>query len=189
LCSQQQQQQRAAASVTSAAESNDVGNDVALRGSNGTSDIQLLVERMHAAAFLDNYLQWLRDAHGNDVTLQLMSSGLESWERCCAIDATDNSKLALIRHASRLLATLVQDKGGTLSTLSTDDSLQIFKEWHRSMKTTSKEALQRLQKVRGTFPFLQALHLYIVAIVIGLLGHNVRTTVCLVLCMLVCVDA
>jgi hypothetical protein len=106
LCShQRQQQEQAAASVTTATTAKDVVSEVAARGSNGTSDISLLVERMHAAACLDNYMTWLRGAHDTDVTLRLMSSGLESWERYYA---SDNSNLALISHASRLLTSLIE---------------------------------------------------------------------------------
>jgi hypothetical protein len=91
-----------------------VVSDVAARGSNGTN-IALLVERMHAAACLDNFLKWLRGAHGTEVTLQLMNSGLESWERYC--HDTDNSKLALVRHLSRLLSALVEERRVTLLAL------------------------------------------------------------------------
>jgi hypothetical protein len=187
LCSQQrQQQQQAAASVTTATAARSVHSDVAVRGSN-TSDIHLLVERMHAAAFLDNYMHWLYDAHGKDVTLQLICSELQRWESLCA---ADNSKSALVRLASRLLAALVQERGVSLSTVSTGDSLHIFKQWHRSMKTTSAEAILQLQKVRGTFLFLPLFKLRLVAVVIALLTrHIARTSICLVLCMLVCVDA
>jgi hypothetical protein len=113
LCSQQQQQ--AATSVTTATTAKDVVSDVAARGSNGTNDIALLKERMHAAACLDNFLQWLRGAHDTNVTLRLMSSGLESWERYCY--DKDNSKLALVRHLSRLLSALVEERRVTLLAL------------------------------------------------------------------------
>jgi hypothetical protein len=179
-------QQQAAASVTTATTANDLFSDVAVRGSNNASDLPLLTEHMHAAAFADDFMTWLPNARGNDVTLQQVRSDLQRFERYYG---TGSNKLPLIRHASRLLTSLVQERGVTFSTASSDDSRRIFRHWLRRLNETSTEALEQLQKVRGTFPFPLSLNLQFVAVLSVLCRHTVHSRCCLVLCIVACIDA
>jgi hypothetical protein len=155
------QQQQAAAGVTTPTSANDADSDVAPRGSNAAS-LSLLLERMHVAAFADDYMKWLPNAHSNGLTLQQLRNDLQRFKRYYG---TCSTKLPLVRHASRLLTSLVQERGVTFSTASSTDSLHIFKQWLRSLNKTSTEALEQLQKVRGTFFFLLLLQLQLQLVV------------------------
>jgi hypothetical protein len=100
-----QQQQQAAAGVTTPTTANDADSDVAPRGSNYAS-LSLLTVQMHVAAFADDYMKWLPNAHSNGLTLQQLRNDLQRFERYYG---TSSTKLPLVRHASRLLTALVQE--------------------------------------------------------------------------------